>query len=325
MGYGCHNKFFFIANLCNNSRALQEGELILRILILGASGMIGHRMWATIGEEHEVIGVIRRSELGALSLIPGIGLSNAILNVEANDLSKITKVIQDTKPEVVLNCIGIVKQLKDSTDHLKSISLNSLFPHQLAKICMENNTRMIHFSSDCVFDGVRGDYKESDLPNAQDLYGKSKALGEVDYLKNVVTMRTSSIGREVYPHGGLVEWFLSNQGKAITGFEKAIYSGLPAHRLAKIISQQILTHPELSGILNISCEPINKLNLLEMIKDHFNLKIEIKKDDKVVLDRSLNYSQFSKLSGYQSPSWSEMMKDLEVDFDVYESIRKKYV
>ncbi|MBC7429395.1 MAG: sugar nucleotide-binding protein, partial [Bacteriovorax sp.] len=157
----------------------------MRILIHGASGMIGHRMWATLSSDHETIGVLRRPALGDLELIPGISLSNSILNVEAHDLTKITKIIQDTKPDVVLNCIGIVKQLKDAHDHLKSIGLNSLFPHQLAKVCAENNARMVHLSSDCVFDGVKGNYIESDMPNGQDLYGKSKALGEVDYLKNV--------------------------------------------------------------------------------------------------------------------------------------------
>jgi dTDP-4-dehydrorhamnose reductase len=287
--------------------------------------MIGHRMWATLSNDHETIGAIRRSELGDLSLIPGIGLSNVIFNVEAHDLSKIAQVIQDVKPDVVLNCIGIVKQLKDSLDPVKSIELNSLFPHQLARICEKNNARMIHFSSDCVFDGVKGHFVESDIPNAVDLYGKSKALGEVDYLKNVLTLRTSSIGREVYPHGGLVEWFLSNQGKTIVGYKKAIYSGVPAHRLAHIISKNIMSNLGLSGILNVSATPIDKLTLLGMIRDHFNLKIEINSDDKVILDRSLDNKEFTQQTGFQSPSWKEMMKDLEIDFDIYESIRKKYV
>jgi dTDP-4-dehydrorhamnose reductase len=282
-------------------------------------------MWATLSNSHETIGVVRRSELGDLTLIPGINTSNSILEIEAVDLSKVAKVISDSKPDVVLNCIGIVKQLKDSNDHLKSITLNSLFPHQLAKICLENNARMIQFSSDCVFDGVKGNYIENDLTNAVDLYGKSKALGEVDYLPNVVTMRTSSIGREIFPHGGLVEWFLGSRGKTITGYKKAIYSGFPTKKLAEVISDYILPNSNLSGVLHVSSPPIDKWTLLQMIKDHFNLKIEIVANEEFNIDRSLNSSKFSSLTGFKSPSWMEMMKDLEVDFDIYESIRNKNV
>ena len=184
---------------------------------------------------------------------------------------------------------------------------------------------MIQFSSDCIFDGVKGNYIESDFSNATDLYGKSKALGEVDYLANVVTMRTSSIGREVFPHGGLVEWFLGNRGKTITGYKKAIYSGFPTKRLAEVISGFILPNPDLSGILHVAAPAIDKWTLLQMIKEHFNLKIEIAANEEFNIERSLNSSKFSALTGFSSPSWEEMMKDLEVDFDIYESIRNKNV
>lgn len=282
-------------------------------------------MWATLGERHEVIGVLRRSELGSLALIPGIDSKNAILGIEIQNISTLTKLIQDTKPDIVLNCVGIVKQLKDSTDHLKSISLNALFPHQLGKICADYNSRMIQFSSDCVFDGVKGNYKEQDITNAQDLYGRTKALGEVDYLKNVITLRTSSIGREVFPHGGLVEWFIGNKGKSITGYKKAIYSGFPSKRLGNIIADYIIPTPNLSGIIHLASNPIDKFSLLNMIKDHFNLDIEILENDQVSVERSLNFERFSELTGFKSPSWLELMKDLEVDYEIYESIRKKYV
>ena len=282
-------------------------------------------MWATLSEHHDAIGVLRRSELGALSLIPGIALNNSLLGIESLDISKLTKIIHDTRPDVVLNCIGIVKQLKDSKDHVKSISLNALFPHQLAKICADNNIRMIQFSSDCVFDGIKGNYSENDTANADDLYGMSKSLGEVDYLKNVVTMRTSSIGREVFPHGGLLEWFFSNRNKKIIGYKKAIYTGFPTKRLANIISDFILPNPDVSGIVHVAGTKIDKWSLLNLLKDHFQIDIEIAVDDKFIMDRSLNHNKFSSLTGFTAPSWQEMMKDLEVDFDIYENIRKKYV
>jgi dTDP-4-dehydrorhamnose reductase len=283
--------------------------------------MIGHRMWATLSKKHETYGTLRRESLGRLELIPGLSKEKCFFGVDAYAINSISQVIQTVKPNVVLNCIGIVKQLKDSNDHLKSIALNALFPHQLAKICAENDVRMIQFSSDCVFDGVQGQYTESDFPNAQDLYGRSKALGEIDYLKNVVTMRTSSIGREVFPHGGLLEWFLGNQGKKITGYQKAIYSGFPTHRLAEIISEYLLPRPEISGVLHISSQPIDKLSLLQMIKKHFNLNIEIAEDQKVSIERSLDCSKFSDLTGFVAPAWQDMMVDLELDFETYSQIR----
>lgn len=287
--------------------------------------MIGHRMLATLSETHETIGVIRRESLGDLSLIPGIKNSNFVFGINAYDLAAVSKVINDYKPQVVLNCIGIVKQLKDSSDHLKSISMNALFPHQLAKICADHNARMIQFSSDCVFDGLKGHYVESDMPNATDLYGKSKALGEIDYLPNVVTMRTSSIGREVFPHGGLIEWFLSNKDKTITGYKKAIYSGFPTKRLANIISSRILPNEQVSGIVHVAGEAIDKWTLLKMIQDHFQLKMQIDVNDEFVIDRSLNYSLFAKETDFVAPTWKEMIKDLEVDFEIYELIRNKNV
>ncbi len=295
----------------------------MKILVLGASGMIGHRMWATLSQLHDVRGAVRRDSLGPLSLIPGIDPNKCYYKVDAYQFDSVQKVLRDFKPDVVLNCIGIVKQLKDSNDHIKSISLNALFPHQLAKACHEINARMIQFSSDCVFDGFKGNYIETDFQDAKDLYGKSKALGEVNYLENTVTMRTSTIGREVFPHGGLLEWFLGNEGGKVTGYKKAIYSGFPAHRLALIISQYILPNTQLKGVFHIASQPINKFDLLKMIADKFKLNIEIGSNDSVSVERSLNCDQFCKETGFHPLSWSEMMKDLEIDFQVYQKIRKQ--
>jgi dTDP-4-dehydrorhamnose reductase len=293
----------------------------LKILVLGASGMIGHRMWATLSQNHEVFGTLRRTELGPLAQIPGIPKDLALFGVDAYAMPTVEKALDIVRPQVVLNCIGIVKQLKDSQNYLKSLTLNTLFPHQLAMTCAARDVRMIQFSSDCVFDGLKGQYIENDFPNATDLYGRSKALGEVGHLKNVLTMRTSSIGREVFPHGGLLEWFLSNQGKAITGYSKAIYSGFPTHRLAKIISDHLLPKPELHGILHIASLPVDKLTLLLMIKEHFNLKIDIGENNTVLVERSLNCDLFQKAAHYKPLAWKDMLTDLEVDFETYSRLR----
>ncbi len=285
--------------------------------------MIGHRMWATLSQSHDVFGAVRRPELERLQSIPGITQEKALLGVDAYSMPTIEKAIDQVRPQVILNCIGVVKQLKDSSNYIKSITLNALFPHQLAQTCAARDIRMIQFSSDCVFDGIKGHYQEADQPNATDVYGRSKALGEVANLKNVLTLRTSSIGREVFPHGGLLEWFLSNQGKSITGYSKAIYSGFPTHRLAKIISEWLLPRPELHGILHVASQPIDKLSLLRLIKDHFKLNIEIGENNQVLVERGLDCQHFSKLTGFQAPHWKDLMKDLEIDFDTYSRLRNQ--
>jgi dTDP-4-dehydrorhamnose reductase len=294
----------------------------MKILILGGSGMIGHRMWATLAKTHQVYATLRRGNLGALEKIPGISADHCFFGVDAYDSASLIPVLEKVQPQIVLNCIGIVKQLKDSNDAIKSISLNALFPQQLTKICAQYGARMIQFSSDCVFDGNKGHYVEGSIPDATDIYGRTKTLGEIGDQSHVVTLRTSSIGREVFPHGGLLEWFLSNQDKKVTGYKKAIYSGFPTHRLAMILSEYLFPHPELSGILHIASLPIDKLTLLQMIKSHFNLNIEIGEDSKVEIDRSLDCTHFSKASQFQPPAWSEMMKDLEVDFEIYSQLRR---
>jgi dTDP-4-dehydrorhamnose reductase len=306
----------------NFKRKLDAGlEFALKILVLGGSGMIGHRMWATLSQKHDVFATLRRENLGSLEQIPGISKQKCFFNVDAYSLKSVSEAIAKFRPEVVLNCIGIVKQLKDSNNALKSISMNALFPHQLAQICVDHSARMIQFSSDCVFDGSRGQYQEKDFQDAIDIYGRTKALGEISDLKNVLTIRTSSIGREVYPHGGLFEWFLNQQGKTAKGYCRAIYSGFPTHRLAHILSEFVIPHPELNGILHIASQPIDKYSLLMMIKEHFHLQVEIEQDTTVAIERSLDCSRFSSQTGFVPPSWKDMLKDLEVDFEIYKKIR----
>ncbi len=284
--------------------------------------MIGHRMWATLATHHDVYGTIRKKELGPLKMIPGISAEKCFFNINADSLEHIETILQKLRPDIVLNCIGIVKQLQDANDPLKSIPINALFPHQLAKLSLKNSARMIQFSSDCVFDGLKGKYKEDDFTNANDLYGKTKALGEINNLSHVLTIRTSSIGREVFPHGGLFEWVLGQNNKEINGFSKAIYSGFPTHRLAQIINEYILPNDKLSGILHIASEPIDKYHLLKLINDTFGLNIKINVNNDVFIERSLCCDKFKSLTNFKSTSWQTMINDLAVDFDIYQKIQK---
>ncbi len=293
----------------------------MKILVLGGTGMIGHRMWATLSScGHDVYALCRTDISSKLSRIPGIDISKGYFGIDVADINKTQNIITQVKPELVINCIGIVKQLPISRDPVVSIQFNALLPHQISEICKKNNARMIHFSSDCVFSGKNGMYDESALPDELDMYGRSKALGEITDQKHVLTMRTSTIGREIKPHGGLFEWFLSNKGKTIKGYSGAIYSGFPTHTLAKYIDKYILPQ-NISGLFHVASEPINKFELLNQIKKMLNFDIEITEDKSVNLDRSLDSSRFR--SEFNAPllSWHEMLEDILIDYEIYESMR----
>jgi dTDP-4-dehydrorhamnose reductase len=231
-------------------------------------------------------------------------------------------VLANNRPEVVVNCIGVVKQDAAAKDPLTSIEVNALFPHRLAKACAEIGSRLIHLSTDCVFSGQRGNYSVSDPADATDLYGRTKLLGEVDY-DHCLTLRTSMIGRELVGSHGLVEWFLSQQGKVVRGYQKAVFSGFTTGTLAAAIADVISDHHELKGIWHFASEPINKFALLGLIKEGFGLKIEIEPDETFVCDRSLNGDAFRQATGYVAPSWSEMVEAMVRDTTPYEEIRRR--
>jgi len=292
----------------------------VKVLILGASGMIGHRMWAEFGKVHETYGVIRRPELGPLANIEGINSQQSFCNVDVKDISKIDSIIGEVKPDVVLNCVGVIKQLKESKNPIVTIQSNSLFPHLLAEICEKHNSRMIQFSTDCVYDGRDGFYDENDSANATDLYGKTKSLGEVTQYKNVVTIRTSCVGREVFEANGLLEWFVSQNGGKVGGFTKAIFSGFPAKTLAKILLEKIVPNEELNGLYHIASQKINKYELLKAFKDTLGLDIEIEVNNEFEVDRSLNSDHFNKTVGFEYLPWTELVEDIMVDNDFYNGL-----
>ncbi len=293
----------------------------MKILILGATGMIGHRLWSGLSETHDVSALMRRKR-SEIPNLPNIKTDSIIDQVDVLDKQKLTAVIERIKPEVVFNCIGVVKQLEQARSHAESIELNSLFPHILAQICLENGARMIQFSSDCIFDGKQGNYKEEDFPSASDLYGRSKALGEVNYLENVLTLRTSFIGREIFPHGGLIHWFESNAGRKIKGFSRAIYSGLPAVTFVRILNEYILPCSELNGLYHLSSDPINKYDLLMKAKKVLNINIDIEKDEDFVIDRSLDSSRLKEKLGVDIPDWNVLIEDLAKDSLFYQELKK---
>jgi dTDP-4-dehydrorhamnose reductase len=283
------------------------------LLILGATGMAGHKFLDYFSNfpEYSVRGTVRNADD-----LPE-GFKKKIGNfldgrIDANDLKGVEKYLEKTMPDVVINCVGLIKQLPIASQPLPSIAINSLFPHQLAHICKRIGSRMIHISTDCVFSGKKGNYSESDQSDAEDLYGKTKYLGEVAY-PHCITLRTSIIGHELKGNYGLVEWFLRQKGK-VKGFTKAIYTGFPTMELARIIREQVIPKTDLSGLYHVSANPISKYELLKIVASLYKKTIDIEPDDKFFCDRSLDSSRFRKATGYVAPPWETLVADMHEDY-----------
>jgi dTDP-4-dehydrorhamnose reductase len=282
-----------------------------RILILGGAGMLGHKLCQLYRNEFKTWCTVRSFPRGP----EGFEIwdkDRTLPAVDAADFDSVTRAIAQVKPDVVVNCIGIIKQLKAAKDPIVSLSINSLFPHRLANLCRAANARMIHISTDCVFSGRKGMYTEDDPSDAEDLYGRTKFLGEVNY-PGCLTVRTSIIGRELHSTSGLVDWFLSNRGGKVRGFRRAIYTGFTTVALAKILGDIIRNHPELSGVWQVSSEPIDKYDLLKLVNEVYRAGIEIEPDDSFLCDRSLNSSRFRTAAHFQPPTWPEMIADMHND------------
>lgn len=276
------------------------------ILVLGASGMLGNavlRYFAT-QTEHEAVGIIRSA--ASTRLLPDSLHDRVALGGDVDDVDALVRIFDRHRPTVVINCVGLVKQLGDAKDPLAAIPVNAVLPHRLARLCGLAGARLVHLSTDCVFTGDKGMYREDDLPDAQDVYGRTKLLGEVDY-PHAVTLRTSIIGHELASYHSLVCWFLS-QHDTVRGFSQAIFSGLPTVEIARVIDRYVLDRPELHGLYHLSAEPIDKFNLLQLIAKTYGKEIEIIDDRSLVIDRSLDSSRFRSATGYQPESWPDLIR-----------------
>ncbi|CAK6514739.1 dTDP-4-dehydrorhamnose reductase family protein [Rickettsia helvetica] len=278
----------------------------MKILILGVTGMLGNSIcrFLSSDKKFDIFATARNNS--ARSYFSKDLSDKLITNVDVENHDSLVEVFNKTKPDIVINCIGLVKQLTDANDPLKALPINSLLPHRLANLCKLTNSRLIHISTDCVFSGKKGNYKESDFPDCYDLYGRSKFLGEVDY-PHAITLRTSIIGHELAGNRSLINWFLSAEGH-VKGFEKAIYSGFPTVELARIIRDFVLPNKELHGLYHIASKPINKLELLKLVAEIYNKEIDIIPSDELVIDRSLDATSFNEVTGYAPPEWRELVK-----------------
>lgn len=278
-----------------------------KILILGASGMLGSAIFKLFLDAGDsVIGAVRSRE--AMQLFPSPFQKFLVDNLNIEDDGSLLSLIEGINPTIIINCVGVIKQLSESYDPLVAIPINSLLPHRLSRLCLSRKIRLIHMSTDCVFSGLKGDYVESDFPDANDLYGRSKFLGEVDY-PNCVTLRTSIIGHELNSANSLIDWFLS-QNNFVKGFTNAIFSGLPTNEMARVIRDYVIPNPSLSGLYHVSVHPISKYDLLQLVKYVYDKKIEIVPDGIVKIDRSLNSKKFSEATGFEAKPWPILIKEM---------------
>lgn len=281
----------------------------MRVLVLGVSGMLGNAVIDVFSQDssYEVWGTLRSAS--ALRYFAEEQRTRLLVGVDVLDQDALVRALDTVRPDVVINCVGLIKQLADAQDPLSTLPVNAMFPHRLARLCGLAGIRVIHVSTDCVFSGRKGLYTENDPSDAEDLYGKSKFIGELHDLQHAITLRTSIIGHELNSNFALVDWFLSQTGE-VRGYAKAIFSGLPTVELASVIKDCVLTRPELHGLYHVAAVPIAKLELLHLIADQYKKIIDIVPDERLVIDRSLNSGRFQQATGYVVPAWPKLIEKM---------------
>lgn len=284
----------------------------MKTIILGASGMLGFQVFRSfLDQGMDVVGIVRNRYRLEQNLDKSF--YHYIREIDdARDFSSLEKIIQTEKPDYLINCVGIVVQLPLAKDFYESISINALLPHKLEKLGNQYGFKLIHISTDCVYNGRKGLYKESDIPNAEDLYGKTKELGEVGYGCGI-TLRTSLIGHEIVsPVHGLLDWFLS-QDKKVYGYSKAIFSGLTTLEFSNVLIEIVRAGQLSSGIYHVASEPISKYDLLHLIAEVYKFNIRIIESRELNINRSLDSEKFDSITNYRVPAWKQMITNMQRD------------
>lgn len=292
----------------------------MKILILGVGGMLGSTLARYLSSKKglQVVGSSRSNE--DINFLNSNGNLELIYGLDVTNSSLLEELIRNLRPNLIINCVGIIKQDPRAHDPLKAILINSLFPHQLSFLCERFNSRLIHISTDCVFSGRKGGYLEADFCDCDDLYGRSKCLGEVLASANTITLRTSIIGHELFSNSSLLEWFLS-QSTFVQGYSRAVFSGLTTLEIAKVIFNFVLPNTGLAGLYHLSSHPIDKYSLLNKIARVYGKDLTINVDDRLIIDRSLDSSKFRISTKWSPPSWDQMIEEMKSDFIALKNLR----
>ena len=289
------------------------------ILVLGIEGMLGHVVGITLSERFNVIGTSRNtlhSKSAIRQILPNLPIHECL---DIRDANSVKNLIQAFKPDYVINCVGVIKQKMGPSSYLDCIEINSALPHRLSSICEENGSRLIHFSTDCVFSCKPGVKDLLTSPDPQDLYGRSKLLGELDH-ENSLTLRTSIVGRQISGSESLFEWLLSQKGKSVSGYSQALYTGVTTKTLAKIVQQLIESDTNLHGVWQVASSEISKYELLQLVNEKLNLGITIQKNADFECDRRLDGSEFTRRTSISIPSWNTMIEEFKSDQEIYREL-----
>lgn len=235
------------------------------------------------------------------------------------DRSDLLQILKENKISVVVNAIGLIKQIDSELSKSDYVRINAWLPHYLVGLCDDVGARFVEISTDCVFAGTKGNYSESDKPDATDYYGLSKLLGEITDHANAITIRTSIIGHESGRAASLIDWFLSTSG-TVGGYSKAIFSGFPTVYLADIIGRYILPNTNLKGLYHVSAKPIDKFRLLSLVAQAYQHDIELVPNDALVIDRSLDSTRFRDETGFIPPDWPELISIMKSDRPVWKNV-----
>lgn len=279
----------------------------MKVLVLGATGMLGSAVFRqfVVDARYEVFGTLRSAS--GMRYFEESLHERLLPDVDVVKQDALVAMLVRVRPAVVINCIGLIKQLADADDPLVALPINAMLPHRLAGLCELVGARLIHVSTDCVFSGRKGLYTECDISDAEDLYGKSKYIGELRDRPHAITLRTSIIGHELSNRVALVDWFLAQQGP-VRGYAKAVFSGLPTVELARVMREYVVQQPTLHGVYHVSAAPIDKLALLRLVAEVYGKQVDIIPDERVRIDRSLDSSRFRSATGYAPPAWPELVR-----------------
>ncbi len=271
--------------------------------------MLGHKLWEHLSLRYQDTYATIRMKKEDYRLMTTPGINRIIEGIDVTDIQLLAGVLKAIRPEFIVNCIGVTKRREDSHDPIPSIILNALFPHRLVQLAAQIGAKVIHFSTDCVFDGKAGHYSDEDPADATDLYGRTKALGEISG-RCVLTLRSSFIGRELHEGTELLDWFLSQKG-VVKGFKNAIYSGLTTIELSRVVEKILNDYPDAEGLYNVSSEPISKFDLLKLIGRKMHPGVEVLPDESFHCDRSLDSTRFRNRFDYMPPTWESMVDELK--------------
>jgi dTDP-4-dehydrorhamnose reductase len=297
-----------------------NGHKAERILILGGGGTLGHKLWQFMSAKYPDIYVTLRKSKAHYEKCGLFKSPKVVDGLDLRDFARLKIVLDEIRPSIIVNCAGVTLRSREAEDKLSNIAINALLPHIIVAWCIKNSARLIHFSTVCVFDGRIGNYDEDSPPDARDLYGITKMLGDVQ-APCALTLRSSFIGREIFDGTELLEWFLAQNGKHVKGFCKALFTGLTTNRLAALVGELIEQFPGLNGLYHVTSETCSKYELLNLMKEAYKMVVEIEPDDTFECRRNLNGDKFIDATGFKCPSWRQMMFDMAADHTPYEQWR----